>query len=106
MASLLIYDAVLELATVMGERVISTSAVRCVGNTLLVQGRLVGPPFVVRAIGDPSRMRAALAVEPGVALLRQYVQAYGLGYSVATERELRMPAYDGPLELSHADAAA
>lgn len=92
-----------EAVTVMGERIISTSAVRCVGNTLLVQGRLVGPPFVVSAIGDPGAMRTALSLEPGVVLFRQYVRAYGLGYSVTNERELRMPAYDGPLELPHAD---
>jgi uncharacterized protein YlxW (UPF0749 family) len=95
-----------EAVTVMGERLVATSAVRCVGNTLLVQGRLVGPPFVVRAIGDPSRMRSALAVEPGVALFRQYVRAFRLGYSVTDQQELRMPAYDGPLDLPNAKAAA
>lgn len=90
-----------EAMTLMGERVVSTSAVRCVGNTLLIQGRLVGPPFVVRAIGDPARLRAALAVEPGVALFQRYVDDYGLRYRVSASRSLRMPAYDGPLDLAH-----
>jgi uncharacterized protein YlxW (UPF0749 family) len=90
-----------EAVTLMGERLISTSAVRCVGNTLLLQGRLVGPPFVVRAIGDASRMRAALDAEPGVALFRQYVDAYGLTYRVGRAPLLRMPAYQGPLDLPH-----
>jgi uncharacterized protein YlxW (UPF0749 family) len=92
-----------EAVTVMGERLISTSAVRCVGNTLLIQGRLVGPPFVIRAIGDPRAMRAALDVEPGVALFRQYVDAYGLRYDVSATPLLRMPAYQGPLELRHVE---
>jgi uncharacterized protein YlxW (UPF0749 family) len=90
-----------EAMTLMGERLISTSAVRCVGNTLLIQGRLVGPPFVVRAIGDASRLRAALDREPGVALFRQYVDAYGLTFDVARSASLRMPAYQGPLDLPH-----
>jgi uncharacterized protein YlxW (UPF0749 family) len=90
-----------EAVTLMGERLVSTSAVRCVGNTLLIQGRLVGPPFVVRAIGDAGRMRSALDSEPGVALFRQYVDAFGLTYDVQPARSLRMPAYEGPLELSH-----
>jgi uncharacterized protein YlxW (UPF0749 family) len=72
-----------------------------VGNTLLLQGRLVGPPFVVRAIGDASRMRAALDAEPGVALFRQYVDAYGLTYRVTRSTLLQMPAYRGPLDLPH-----
>ena len=95
-----------EAMTLMGERVVSTTAVRCVGNTLLIQGRLVGPPFIVRAIGNASALRAALDVEPGVALFEQYVQQYGLGYHVSRNTRLRFPAYDGPLDLPHLNAAA
>ena len=90
-----------EAMTLMGERVVSTTAVRCVGNTLLIQGRLVGPPFRVSAVGDPSRMRQALSVEPGVALFRRYVDRYHLHFGVRTARDLRMPAYSGPLDLPH-----
>jgi uncharacterized protein YlxW (UPF0749 family) len=92
-----------EAMTLMGERVVSTSAVRCVGNTLLIQGRLVGPPFVVRAIGDPAALRAALAAEPGVALFQRYVDDYGLRYRVSSARALRFPAYDGALDLPHVE---
>ena len=90
-----------EAMTLMGERIVSTSAVRCVGNTLLVQGRLIGPPFVVQAIGDVRGMRAALQVEPGVALFQRYVDDYGLRFDVVTRSSLHLPAYDGPLDLPH-----
>jgi uncharacterized protein YlxW (UPF0749 family) len=95
-----------EAVTLMGERVVSTSAVRCVGNTLLVQGRLIGPPFVIRAIGDTKGMRSALSVEPGVALFQRYVDDFGLRFDVATARTLHLPAYDGPLELPHVEKVA
>jgi uncharacterized protein YlxW (UPF0749 family) len=90
-----------EAVTLMGDRLVSTSAVRCVGNTLLIQGRLVGPPFVINAIGPAAGMRSALREEPGVALFRRYVDSYGLGYDVTDRRALRLPAYTGPLELTH-----
>ena len=90
-----------EAMTLMGERVISTSAVRCVGNTLLIQGRLVGPPFVISAIGPAGAMRAALDVEPGVALFQRYVDDFGLRYGVAMRKSMRMPAYNGSLDLPH-----
>jgi len=90
-----------EAVTVMGDRLVSTSAVRCVGNTLLIQGRLVGPPFVIDAIGPAARMRAALDEEPGVALFRRYVDSYGLGFALADRSRLDLPAYTGPLELIH-----
>ena len=94
-----------EAMTLMGERVVSTTAVRCVGNTLLIQCRLVGPPFIVRAIGNANALRAALDVEPGVALFQQYVDQYGLGYRVTRSTQLRFPAYDGPLNLPHLAAS-
>ena len=91
-----------EAMTLMGERIVSTSAVRCVGNTLLVQGRLIGPPFVVKAIGPVRAMRDALAVEPGVVLLRHYVDDFGLRFDVVDAGTLHLPAYRGPLDLPHA----
>ena len=95
-----------EAMTLMGERLVSTSAVRCVGNTLLIQGRLVGPPFVISAIGPTGAMRTALDDEPGVALFRRYVADFGLHYSVVSRQALHLPAYNGPLELPHVARAS
>ena len=88
-----------EAMTLMGQRVISTSAVRCVGNTVVLHGRVYGPPFTVTAIGDPRAMRQALARSPGVQLFRRYVDRFGLGYRTAPEDRVLLPAYDGSLEL-------
>ena len=85
--------------TLMGQRVVSTSAVRCVGNTVVLHGRVYSPPFVVTAVGDPGDLRASLDADPGVAYFRTFVDRFGLGYTVSTEREVTLPAYDGPLEL-------
>ena len=68
-----------EAMMIMDQRVLTTSAVRCIGNTLLLQGRTYSPPFVVTAIGDTAAMSAALDVEPGVQLLLQYVDKFKLG---------------------------
>ena len=92
--------------TLMGERVVATTAVRCVGNTLLLQGRVYSPPFVITAVGDPGRLRRALAADPSVQIFQQYVAAYGLRYHASTTPHVILPAYDGPLELSHARAAS
>ncbi|MDQ6874185.1 MAG: DUF881 domain-containing protein [Actinomycetota bacterium] len=91
-----------EAMSIMGQRVVSTSAVRCVGNTLLLQGRVYSPPFVIAAIGDVAGMRAALDREPGVTLFRQYVAAYHLGYQVDSKSEVTVPAFDGSLSLAYA----
>lgn len=90
-----------DAVTVMGERIVGTSAVRCVGNTLLLHGAVYSPPFVVAAIGDPDRLVRALDDSRGVQLFRSFVAAYGVGYGAEPLEDLRVPAYDGTLTLTH-----
>jgi len=90
-----------EAMTLMGQRIVSTSAVRCVGNTVILHGRVYSPPFVVTAIGEPDALRGALDEDRGVAYFRTFVDRFGLGYGVQTERGTTLPSYDGPLELPH-----
>lgn len=91
-----------EAMTIMGVRVISTSAVRCVGNTLLLDGVLYSPPFTITAIGDPGAMRAALDASPAIGAYRQAVAAWGLGYDVRDEGDATLPAYTGSTDLQYA----
>ncbi len=90
--------------SVMGQRVIATTAVKCVGNTLLLGGRVYSPPFVLSAIGDPDQLRAGLDAEPGVEIYRQYVAAYGLRLTVTSSDALHLPAYTGAIGLVNARA--
>ena len=91
-----------EAMTLMDQRVISTSAVRCVGSTLRLQGQVYSPPYVIRAIGDPQRLKQALDRSSDVAVYRQYVRAVGLGYAVTERRSIPMPAFQGSVELDFA----
>lgn len=80
---------------IMDQRLISTSAVRCVGNTLILQGVVYSPPFRITATGVPERLRAALDASPEIEIYRQYVDEYGLGYTVKTLQKTTLPAYTG-----------
>ena len=80
---------------IMDQRLISTSAVRCVGNTLILQGVVYSPPFRITATGAPDRLRAALDASPEMQIYRQYVDEYGLGYTVKTLQKMTLPAYTG-----------
>ena len=71
----------------MGQRLITTGAVRCVGNTLLLYGRTYSPPFRITAVGDPTRLRASLGTEPGFGCTGRRWTYFGLGYEVKDERE-------------------
>ena len=82
---------------VMDQRIISTSAIRCVGNTLLLQGRVYSPPFVVTAIGNTSELQQALNDEPGVSLYREYVARFDLGWDVSILNQTTIPAWQGSI---------
>jgi uncharacterized protein YlxW (UPF0749 family) len=90
-----------EAMTIMGQRVISTGAVRCVGNTLLLYGRTYSPPFTVTAIGPVDRLRAALADSRSVQAFEQAARDFQLGYRVEDEGEVRMPGYTGQVSLPY-----
>ncbi len=91
-----------EAMMLQDQRVISTSAVRCVGNTLILQGRVYSPPYTITAMGDTASMRRALNRSPQVTIYREYVEAIGLGYDVERIPSAKMPAFAGSLELAHA----
>jgi len=91
-----------EAMGLMDQRVISTSAFRCVGNVLRLHGLLYSPPYEVRAIGDPDQMRAALDASPDVAAYQRDASEVGLGWSVRSGR-LELPAYAGATELVAAE---
>jgi uncharacterized protein YlxW (UPF0749 family) len=87
---------------IMDQRLISTSAVRCVGNTLILQGVVYSPPFRITAVGDPDRLRAALSASPDIRTYQDYVAEFGLGYAVKTLDKVTLPAFTGSVSLTYA----
>jgi len=91
-----------EAVMVMDQRLVATSAVKCVGNTLLLQGRVYSPPFRIAAIGNTDHLLHALDIDPGTQLIRDLARVYGLGYDVASTPSITMPAYSGALTSPNA----
>lgn len=87
---------------VMDQRLISTSAVRCVGNTLILQGRVYSPPYKITAVGDPGKLKKALSASPAIQNYMVYVNVYGLGWQVEDNGTVTLPGYSGTVDLHHA----
>jgi uncharacterized protein YlxW (UPF0749 family) len=88
---------------VMDQRLISTSAVRCVGNTLILQGRVYSPPYTITAVGDPGKLEKALAESPAIQNYMVYVNVYGLGWKVEKPGPVTLPGYSGTVDLQYAE---
>lgn len=92
--------------SLQGQRLTATSAVRCVGNVLLLHGRQYSPPYVIEAIGDPEALQRALDSSRAVQIYRQYVDAVGLGWQVTTVGTISMPAATDPGPFTYAQELA
>ncbi|TDC40801.1 DUF881 domain-containing protein [Micromonospora sp. KC213] len=90
-----------EAMSIMNVRVLSTSAVRCVGNTLLLHGRVYSPPFKIVAIGDPAALQRALADSQGVQVFKQEADHWQLGYT-ETVSTVTVPAFEDSTALRSA----
>ena len=93
-----------EAMTLQDQRVISTTGIKCVGNTVVLHGVPYAPPYEITAIGDLDALRAALDSSDYIAGYKTYVDAHNLGYEVSTKDDVTMPAYDGSSDLRYAEA--
>jgi uncharacterized protein YlxW (UPF0749 family) len=91
-----------EAVQMQDQRLIATSAARCVGNTLLLNGRTYSPPYTITAIGDAASMQTALSAAPLVTLYKQYAVRFGLGYTEDPRTEVNVAGYTEPVTVHHA----
>lgn len=91
-----------EAMTIQGQRVVAGTAIKCVGNTVVLQDVPYAPPYVVEAIGDPDRLTAGLDASPDIQIYREYADAYSLGYRQETLDDTIAEPYRGSIQARHA----
>jgi uncharacterized protein YlxW (UPF0749 family) len=96
------WSAGAEAIQMQDQRIIATSVVRCVGNTLLLNGRTYSPPYSITAIGNAAAMQAALDADPLVTLYKQYVVRFGLGYREDVKPDVQLVGHSEPVRLHFA----
>jgi uncharacterized protein YlxW (UPF0749 family) len=100
-----LWSAGAEAIQMQDQRIIATSVPRCVGNTLLLNGRTYSPPYTITAIGDAAAMQAALAAAPLVTLYKQYVVRFGLGYREEVKPDVQLVGHSEPVRMHYAQPA-
>ena len=95
-----------EAVTLQGQRLISTTGIRCVGSTVVLDGVPYSPPYVIEAIGDVGAMNTALATSPATITYAQYANDpdYQLGLDIENVDEVKAEAYAGTVSLRYAKA--
>lgn len=90
--------------SLQGQRLVTTTGIKCVGNTVLLEGRTYSPPFRIKAIGDPATMIDKINTLPETVTYAQYNKKFNLGMEVTTLADTKIPAYDGTVALEYASA--
>lgn len=94
-----------EAMTIQGVRIISTTGIKCVGNTVILNGVPYSPPYRIAAIGDPEQLQRALDANPYVQAYLDAVDIWQLVWAVEEPDQITAPAYAAPVELQHARPA-
>ncbi|HEY9899665.1 MAG TPA: DUF881 domain-containing protein [Pantanalinema sp.] len=81
-----------EAVSINDQRLVDTSEITCAGSTILVNQSRITPPFVIKAIGNPDTMSAALGLRGGII---EYLQFYGIQVSISKKSEVLIPMYSG-----------
>ncbi|HEV7862249.1 MAG TPA: DUF881 domain-containing protein [Acidimicrobiia bacterium] len=97
-----LWGAGAEAVAVNGQRVVPTSAVLCVGNTLLINGTVHSPPFRFTALGVD--LHSAFMSDPLVERFAEDADRFKLGFKVEDKDQITVPAYTGTSKVRFARA--
>jgi len=90
--------------TIQGQRVVSTTGIKCIGNSVQLQGVPYSQPYTISAIGDPDALAAAIADDDYLQLYRSDAAEpdIAVGWQADVETAITAPAYDGLLDITYA----
>lgn len=91
--------------TIQGQRVITTTGIKCAGNSVELHGIPYAQPYVITGIGDPDTLRAGIQSSPYLQLYREDAENPDIqvGWSVEEEHDITAPAYTGLRTLQYAE---
>lgn len=94
-----------EAVTVQGKRLVSTTGIKCIGNSVTLQGQPYSPPYVISAVGDQEELYDAVQEDENLETYREQSEdpLIAIGWDLEWDDEVIAPAYDGLLDLSYAE---
>lgn len=88
-----------EAISINGQRILSNTAIRCVGPVIQVNGIKVAAPFSIKAIGNAKYLESALNIKGGIV---DSFEVYGIKINITNEKSITISKYDGKLSFSKA----
>lgn len=88
-----------EAISINEQRIINTTAIRCVGPTILVNDVKIGAPFVIKAIGNSDTLYSGMNLTGGILSV---LKNYNIKVEIKQNTEIQIPKYEGAVILKYA----
>ena len=94
-----------EAVTIQGERLITSSGIKCEGNAVMIQGQAYPQPYVISAVGDPETLENAVQADDFLEFYRRASELpdVSVGWDLQVEERLELPGFDGVSGLTYAE---
>jgi uncharacterized protein YlxW (UPF0749 family) len=91
--------------TVQGQRLVTTTGIKCEGNAVQLQGVPYPQPYVIEAVGDQGALLRAIEDDDYLQIYREQatIPDIAVGWDLQLRAQVTAPAYDGLLDLSYAE---
>ncbi|HRD63149.1 MAG TPA: DUF881 domain-containing protein [Nocardioides sp.] len=91
-----------------GQRMVTTTGIKCEGNSVVIQGRPYPQPYVIEAVGDVGDLTSALVTDSYLQIYREQAEdpEIDVGWELDVRDQVTAPGYDGLLDLSYATPVA
>jgi len=93
-----------EAVVIQGQRVVSTTGIKCEGNSVMLQGVPYPQPYVIEAVGNIGDLSTAISEDDYLKVYREQSDdpAIAVGWDLDLEDKVTAPAYGGLLDLTYA----
>lgn len=81
-----------EAISVNGQRIIATTAIRCVGPVIQINYQKVAAPFEIKAIGNAQYLESAMTIKNGVV---DVLKKLGISVDISRSKELEIKKFEG-----------
>ena len=98
----LLWMAGAEGIAVNKERVVGSTSIYCVGSTVMVNDTRLSPPYIVRAIGNPSQLEDYFRNPSHLVEVKEKARRNGLIFQFHRSAAVKLPAYQGSFALRYA----
>ena len=98
------WDAGAEAVTIQGQRVVSTTGIKCAGSSVELNGIYYSQPYVISAVGDTGRLLSSINNDDYISRYRSDSEQEDIqvGWAVDLETRIEAPAYEGLLNMEYA----